>query len=500
MKFILILLFSIFFSFGCIGSNLDELINELDAALDNKNEYINQHQQTLQELKDQLHYYSSAGDERKEIDICLELFTKYQSFIYDSAFYYINKAKQKAYALNKPVLISHTKIKEGFVLLSSGLFKEAIDTLKSVKVSILPDTLKVEFYRVMARAFYDLADFGRDPYFMEKHKTDGNLYLDSALELVSKNTSDFWAIESLHRMKSNDLKGAKFALNYWLNNYELTSHQYAIATSTLGYIFSLTGFPQQAKENLARAAINDIKTATMETVALRNLATMLFEQGDAKRAYRYIIEALNDANFYNARHRRNEIINILPIIEGNRLAEVENQKSKLIIFSLLVLILAVLLIVLAIIIYKQLTKLKLIRKTLQETVNNLNEINTRLRDTNQIKEEYIGYFFNANSEYIEKLESFKKNIQRKLMSKQFNQLDNFLNNLNLKKERQELFYRFDEIFLKLFPRFIEKYNSLFPDNEKIELKSGELMNSELRIFALIPVSYTHLTLPTTPYV
>jgi len=57
--------------------------------------------------------------------------------------------------------------------------------------------------------------------------------------------------------------------------------------------------------------------------------------------------------------------------------------------------------------------------------------------------------------------------------------------LNLKTERDELLKNFDQIFLKLFPNFIVEFNSLFKDEDQIKLKEGEILNSDLRIFALI---------------
>ncbi|MCU4156539.1 hypothetical protein J1N10_11180 [Carboxylicivirga sp. A043] len=390
---------------------------------------------------------------------------------------------------NQPKL-AYAKIKEGFVLLSSGLFTEAIDTLQSISLAQLPDSVKREYYSVIARTYYDLADYNRDPQFTSQHTTKGNAYLDSALLYVNENTNEYWAIESLRRMKKKDWKGAKYAFTYWMNNFDLPRHFDAIATSSLGYIYSLTGYEDKAIEYLILAAIADIKNATKETVALRNLANALFQRGDKKRAYRYIIMALEDATYYNARHRKIEIATILPIIEGERLAVVEAQKTKLIYYIVASTFLSVLVLAFLIIIYRQLKKITKIRKILQNTVNEQKELNSNLSEANQIKEEYIGYFFNVNSEYIEKMDDFQKHVFRKISARQFDDLHTLLKNTNLKKERQLLFHRFDEIFLKLFPNFIAEFNKLFPDEHQVVLKKGELLNSELRIFALIRLGIT----------
>ncbi|NJK87307.1 MAG: hypothetical protein HC906_16320 [Bacteroidales bacterium] len=254
-----------------------------------------------------MQYYQLLHDQKKQILLCLDLVYEYQSFVYDSAQKYVNEAKALAHHLKDTSLLSEIKIREGFVLLSSGLFKEAFDTLHSVNPALLQDSIKCILYSTLARACYDIADYVRDPNFKPEYITRGNTYIDSSLHYAIPNTNEFWAIKSLERIKKSDLNGAKFVFEYWMNNFELRSQQYAIATSSLGYIYSMTGYTDKAIEYFAKAAIADVKTATMETVALRNLAKLFYEKGEERRAYRYIIEALYQASFYNARHRQLEI-------------------------------------------------------------------------------------------------------------------------------------------------------------------------------------------------
>ena len=53
------------------------------------------------------------------------------------------------------------------------------------------------------------------------------------------------------------------------------------------------------------------------------------------------------------------------------------------------------------------------------------------------------------------------------------------------EELEELYANFDTAFLHLFPNFVGKFNDLLQENEQILPKKGELLNTELRIFALI---------------
>lgn len=482
---ILLIVFFLLLSTKSQAQDLDKILIELDSEIKMKEFYTQNKIKKIKKLKSRLEVYNSDNNNKKEYETCLKLFYEYQSFVYDSAFYYIEQAKQEALEMDESVSYDTAKIKQGFVLLSSGLFKEAIDTLKSIRVRILPDSIKSEYYSVFARTYFDLADYGRDPYFMKNQQKKGNSYLDTALVYTPINTNEYWARESLRRMKDEDWSGAKHAFNYWVNNYDLPKHYEAIATSSLGYIYSLTGSTDKAIQYLILAAITDIKNATKETVALRNLAKILFDLGYKTRAYDYIVLAMEDATYYNARHRKIEIATILPIIEGERLSLVESQKSKLIWLIVVTTSLAIFVFSFLVIIYKQLSKLKKTRSTLQKTIENLNVLNTQLEETDKIKEEYIGYFLNINSEYIDKLDKFQKDVLRKINTRHYDDLLRLVKNTNMRKERQILFHQFDVVFLKIFPNFIKDFNSLFSENDQVNLKPNELLNSELRIFGLI---------------
>lgn len=479
----LILLSAITLILTSASANTD-LLDELDAVMKQKKEFNSKKNAKINILKSELGEGQHTNSTR-EYWLCLSLFEEYRSYLYDSAYYYVEQAKRKAGESGDMNLVSYAKIKEGFVYLSSGLFKEALDTLQSISVVRLPDSLKYEYYSTLARTYFDLADYDKDPAFGEKYRKVGNTCLNSAQGYVSKSSSKYWSIEGLKRMKTPDWNGALAAFEYWIKNFKLNDHDYAIATSSLGYICQELNRMDDAKKYLILASIADIKASTRETVALRNLSNILFREGDTKQSYIYINEALKDASQYNARHRKIEIASILPIIEGERLTAVEAQKTKITGYALVITMLVVLVLFFLGVIYRQLRKLKHVRVALQESNDSLNSMNRTLKEANTIKEEYIGYFFNVNSEFINRLDVYQKSIQRKVVSRQFDDLSSIIKNTELKKERELLYENFDKIFVKLFPNFVKEYNSLFRDEDRVVLNQNELLTPELRIFAMM---------------
>lgn len=466
------------------SQNIKPVLDSLDIELAKKDSYVKIKYDSINEINNKVQQFTLSQNTRNLYNNYLLLFDEYRSFKYDSAYYYLELAKEKALELKDPHLHSITKTKEGFVLLSSGLFKEALDTLGGIKIGDLNNKSKFEYYSVLARTYYDLADYNKDRRFNINYIQQGNIFLEKALEFVEPDSNEYWATESLKRMKQQDWKGAEFAFSYWINNFNLPQEYYGIATSSLGYLYSQRGFDEKAIRYLAYAAIADIRSATKETVALRNLANEIYKLGYLDKANTYVGLAMQDATFYNARHRKIEISSILPIIEQAQLKKLETQNKRLEKIVMLLGILAIVIVIILAVIFKQLKTRNAARKEMAKSYLQLQEMNKKLSEADTIKQNYITYFIQATSGLINRMDQFQKNAIQKTVSKKYDELLINLKRYNIKKEREDLFLQFDDIFLKLFPTFITDYNVLFPEEHQTDIKKGELLNTELRLFAL----------------
>ena len=141
--------------------------------------------------------------------------------------------------------------------------------------------------------------------------------------------------------------------------------------------------------------------------------------------------------------------------------------------------------------YRSNLKLTELNRNMAETNTQLTDLNIQLSESNLIKEEYIAQFFDICSSYIYKLEDFKKTLNNKAKNKQLEELYKILKSNDLvDKEFEELYINFDKIFLNLYPNFISEFNKLLIDEEQVIPKANELLNTELRIFALIRLGIT----------
>jgi hypothetical protein len=220
-------------------------------------------------------------------------------------------------------------------------------------------------------------------------------------------------------------------------------------------------------------------------LALFWLAQLIHQDGDIKNAYLYLQQAHADAQFYGARQREIEIGTLLPIVASENLSYIEHEKGRAMLFLALITTLALAVILVSIMLFKQLNQLKLKEKVIDDKNIQLQKVNEKLEEGTRIKEEYIGYFFNVISGYILQLEKLKRSVDMKLHAKKYDEIQMIVDRINIKKERDNLFYTFDHVFIKIFPNFISSFNALFREEDQIWPKEDEVLTTDLRIYALI---------------
>lgn len=442
-------------------------------------------------------------------DINLKLYNEYKTYISDSAIYYARENTSIAEALNDPVWIYESKLDLVSLYIVAGMYIEAIDILKSVNNKNLPDWLLVKYYDCYKQLYNYYSN--NNPYtLIYTEKSD--LYRDSLLNVLDKESNHYKIVyaEKLH--DENRLTEARQILQQLLDQSESDTHEKAVLSYALANIYKKEGNINQQKYYYALSAICDIKNAIKENASMQALASILYETGEIERAYDCIKSSMEDAMFCNARLRTYEVSQIFPIIDSAYQENVNKQKSELQLFLILVSILSIFLIAAVAYVYRQMKRVARIRKELYQTNIRLNELNTDLKSTvnqlndvnkelsdvnnqlseaNQIKEAYIGHFLDLCSTYINKLEKYQNTLNKKAVEKKLDELYKILKSREMiDNELKELYENFDNIFLHLYPNFVEEFNSLLIKEERFVLKPNELLNIELRIFALIRLGIT----------
>jgi hypothetical protein len=285
---------------------------------------------------------------------------------------------------------------------------------------------------------------------------------------------------------------------YLSKKIKSAAHEDAITASILSELYLRINQPGIAKDYLIRAVIGDLQNSTKETLAIFQLAELASKSGDFDNAYIYIQEALKDAEFYGARQRQIKISSVLPLIAAQKLNFSDSQRKRFLIYLCSTALMTIFIIVISFLLYKQLKKTTAKEKIIEQSNAKLELINSQLIEVNKqvvkanqkfaedahIKEEYIGYFFNVISGYIFKLEKLKSSIEAKLIQHKTEQIVQIIEDIHVDKEREMLFQTFDKVFLKIYPNFITSFNALFKKEDQVWPKDGEILTTDLRIFAL----------------
>lgn len=463
--------------------NSVHLLVELDELIESRGQYFKEKQERILKIKQEFNLSNETLEETYNYNLLLS--KEYQSFKFDSAYLYANELIKIASEIQDVEKVAVAKIEFADILISSGLFNEAIDTLETIKLSEVCSQIKGDYYVVMSRGYFDLESFSQSKDYSEIYRQQGVSFFDSALVYLPSTEWKYHSIKAQWYLKHGQDQRAIETIDSIFLKFNLGHNDLATLNMTRAFALDILGEKEDALCAMIQASVSDFKAAKKEAVAFLFTANYLFERDDVMRSSKYINVALEDYRFYGSSFRLWQISQYLPVIKSQHIVTVEEQKSKLFYFSIIVSFLIVTVFGAIFIIYKQFSVVRKANKEVEHTNKQLAKINEELAVTNRIKEEYIGYFFSVNTLLLEKLDKFKGSINRKYKRKQFDEIAIELNNLSIPQEKEIMLENFDKVFLKIYPDFVAKLNKLMKKGEEINLKEGQLLNTELRIFALV---------------
>ena len=465
----------------------DRVLLRLDECLKNSSKYDEVKQAKIKKL------HKKANDAKRpseRYEAYIHLYEAYQSYKYDSASVYADKALCEAKRMeNKDAVVEATCAKV-FCLLSAGLYKEAFDEIGRADISQVSKPYKYKYYFIKWRLLADLADYCHAEPYTSNYIKQSRALVDTLRRYMNPHSTAWNYLEGMQLMKERKCEESELYFRQVLKDKKITLHERAISTSCIGWLYKLRGNKAEALNYLAEAAICDIKSSTKETTALREVGSLLFAKGDVDHAMVYVQKALDDANFYDARQRKIEIGNVLPIIQQSRYKDMRSQRNVMLLCIVMACVLLIVLASSTVYIRKQVRKQKQAKRIIEERNKKLEEMNEQLAEANKIKTEYIGKSFYASADYFEKLEKLYKSIDRKLATHQYDDLRRSLSERSLAEERKNMYADFDETFLSLFPDFVEKYNELFEEKNRKSISENKRLSNEMRIFALIRLGIT----------
>ena len=493
-----LLFFSCYSAFA--GESLDSLLNVLDKTIKEADTYVQIKENKLHELKKEARKTPPVSVERYHLNN--DIYLEYKVYSSDSALHYLNENMLLARQLNDKERELKIQLELSYLLSSIGMYMEAADILNSIDRQTLPSSLLGYYYTCYEHVYFEAgAAQPRYKMFASRYAKLSHAYRDSMQVTLDPSSATYlWLRETQLREAGKYDEALEFS-DRRLAEASFGTPQYALVAYQRFRLFESMGKKDEHLYYLVLSAISDVRSAIKEQSSLMVLAQELNRKGDLKRAYDYINFSWEISQFYKTRLRSWMNITPLSMINGNYQDIIKQQNRELLIYITCVALLALLLVIALIYIYRQMKALSIAKKGLQEVNERLfslneelEEVNRHLRSTNLelsesnlIKEAYIARFFKLCSVYVDRLQAYRKLVNKKLQRGQVAELLKMtqLSNDIVTVEVQELYANFDSAFLHLFPNFVESLNALLLPEEQIVLKPDELLNTELRIFALI---------------
>lgn len=470
----------------------DSLLNKLDAAIKNKQQYVN-----LKERRIAAYKLSLTGDVLRQEEYMLneKLYGEYRKFRIDSAQFYINRNLEIAELLKDPYRKQKTQIQQANLYSSAGSFLEAQALLKGINSKILPTAIKALYYEFYSQFYEHYTTNNTGEYYKQQIE----VYRDSLIAVLDKSSAKYSINLAQRYIYKKDLAKAEKLLYGLMAKSKKQQADYAMFVYLLGDVYMLQKNEDKGLEYYTRAAITDIENGIKDHGAMQNLAIYYYYSGKIDLSYKYARSALEDAVFCNVKFRTLMMSEFYSIINAAYQEKEANGRSKLEGYLVLISVLTVFLAIAIVYVYRQMKKVSKIKEELSlsgkqlQLLNSdillandsLKDFNDQLHEANRVKEEYIAQFFDICSSYINKLEEYRRMLNKKAVSKQFDELSKILKSTDFTDdELQGLYKNFDMIFVNLYPTFVDEFNAMLIPQEQIVLREGEILNTELRIFAL----------------
>ena len=487
-----LVIFVLSFAHDCIASKQsDTLLLKLNQVMNSKERYIAIKEQNIEKIKQILTIDNLLP--RQQYDIHRKLYDEYYKYCTDSAIVYMRKNRDIAFQLNDREMMNETAISLSWLYSTAGLYIEAAELLRGINRSSLSARLLPVYYRTYADFFSHYGQSNNHETFYSQ----SGFYRDSLL--LALDTRSFqYRLEYAARQIFTvyDLSQERNLL--YLLEEAGNSPDRAFIAWLLGFMYQQSGNMELCKQYYAISAISDIEHCIRNNASLQSLALVFFEQGKIALANRFIRCAMDDALFCNVRYRISEASTYYPIINAIYQEQENKQMTRLSLSLIVISLLFIILMIGLMVFYRQNHRLSRMSLAVSQTNQKLNELNHQLTTTNNslqesnlVKEEYITHFFDVCSAYVDKLETFRRLLNKHAKHDRLDEMLKILDYDVIKQELDELYRKFDTIFLNLYPAFIEDFNAVRMESNKIILKYGELMNTELRIFALIRLGITN---------
>ncbi|MFA6871890.1 MAG: DUF6377 domain-containing protein, partial [Bacteroidaceae bacterium] len=359
-----------------VTSEVDSLLMVLDKVIKDSPIYSAKKLKEIQLLRSHLNHSKLLTDQYRYAS---DLYSAFSSYNADSAFYYAKKRMSIAKKINHPDYLIGANMNIAELMVKTGMYKEALDIMKTIHVTMLDKYLKGYYYHIYRTLYGSMCDYSVTADKQRAYAKLADVYRDSIMLSNAVNSSTYVVVKADQDNTHGDYEAAiKSLQKYYTEHQSEDPHTTAFITYTLSEAYKLKGDVYNEKKFLIISSISDLRASVKEYISLRKLAALLYKEGNIDKAYAYLKLSMKDAVVCNARQRMVEILELFPVINESYQVKKEEQQQLLVKTLYLISVLVIFLLLAIVLISVQIKKRAAAQRLVEQANLQLQALNKRL--------------------------------------------------------------------------------------------------------------------------
>ena len=290
-----------------------KLYERLDSVIAHSADYDVIKEKRLKGIKLGAKFVTAATD---KLRIYEQLANEYSLYVYDSAMVYAQKGISLAKQTGNSDYCNRFLITKASLLIERGFYIEAKESLDKIKISQSDPKQNFLFYIAQSSLYYNLNAHCQKMEFSKHYNELFKEYISKALYYCPKNSAMYYYMKGINLFYSGrSINEISASLNKAMQMFGPENRMYGRAAYVLSKAYGNNKLWEQQRRYLLLAAISDVMSANNESLALQDVALLLYKnKNDLDKARKYINQTLKDAHAYNSRLQRVELYTNLHVI------------------------------------------------------------------------------------------------------------------------------------------------------------------------------------------
>ena len=291
----------------------NKLYERLDSVIAHSADYDVIKEKRLKDIKLGAKFVTAATD---KLRIYEQLANEYSLYVYDSAMVYIQRGISLAKQTGNSDYCNRFLITKASLLIERGFYIEAKESLDKIEISQSDPKQNFLFYCAQSSLYYNLNACCQKMEFSQHYNELFKEYIGKALYYCPKNSAMYYYMKGINLFSSGrSINEISASLNKAMQMFGPENRMYGRAAYALSKAYGNNKLWEQQRRYLLLAAISDVMSANNESLALQDVALLLYKnKNDLDKARKYINQTLKDAHAYNSRLQRVELYTNLHVI------------------------------------------------------------------------------------------------------------------------------------------------------------------------------------------